>query len=293
VAVPNIYMHTILLTFDIEDWFQVENFKEHISYSSWSSREQRVHSNTIALLDLLDDAPTKVKATFFILGWVAERYPALVAEISKRGHEIASHGYNHKLCYHQSSDELYDDFDKSKKLLEDIIGQEVLGYRAPSFSITDEALRIVEKVGYKYDSSYNSYDKHGRYGSLTLPCGDKQSQPLYKISPSFYEIPVSNLSLNGKIIPWGGGGYFRLLPSFLHWSGVNHILKENGCYTFYMHPWEIDPGQPRVKNAKALFRFRHYINLSSTKEKLKCFVASKSHCSFLSCSDFIQSENTI
>lgn len=286
-------MNIILLTFDIEDWFQVENFKEYIPYSSWSSREQRVHSNTMALLDLLDDAPAKLKATFFILGWIAERQPDLVSEISKRGHEVASHGYNHKLCYQQSSDELYNDLDKSKKLLEDIIGQEVSGYRAPSFSITDEALTIVQKAGYKYDSSYNSYDKHGRYGSLTLPYAEKQNRPLYKISPSFYEIPVSNLPLNGKIIPWGGGGYFRVLPSFLHKAGVNHILKENGCYTFYMHPWEIDPGQPRVKKAKAFFRFRHYINLSSTKKKLLNFVTSNSDLSFLRCSEFIQSNHTV
>lgn len=286
-------MHTILLTFDIEDWFQVENFKEYIPYSSWSSREQRVHSNTIALLDLLDDAPTKLKATFFILGWVAKRHPGLVSEISKRGHEVASHGYNHKLCYQQSSDELYNDLDKSKKLLEDIIGQEVSGYRAPSFSITDEALTIVEKAGYTYDSSYNSYDKHGRYGSLTLPHSENQNRPLHKISPSFYEIPVSNLSLHGKIIPWGGGGYFRVLPSSLHRVGVNHILKENGCYTFYMHPWEIDPQQPKVKNAKVSFRFRHYINLSKTKKKLARFIADNSDLSFSSCNEFIKSNSTV
>jgi polysaccharide deacetylase family protein (PEP-CTERM system associated) len=286
-------MRTILLTFDIEDWFQVENFKEYIPYSSWSSREQRVQSNTIALLDLLDDVPTKVKATFFILGWVAKRHPDLVSEISKRGHEVASHGYDHKLCYQQSSEELYNDLDRSKKLLEDILGQEVPGYRAPSFSITDEALTIVQKAGYKYDSSYNSYDKHGRYGSLTLPHAEKKNLPLYKMSPSFYEIPVSNLPLHGKIIPWGGGGYFRILPSFLHRMGVNHILKENDCYTFYMHPWEIDTNQPRVKKAKASFRFRHYINLNKTKKKLIKFVTSNSDLSFLSCAEFIKNNHTV
>ncbi|BHH86300.1 XrtA system polysaccharide deacetylase [Desulforhopalus sp. 52FAK] len=286
-------MQKILLTFDVEDWFQVENFKEYIPFSSWPSLEQRVNSNTFTLLDLLDDAPTKVEATFFILGWVAERHPDLVSEITKRGHEVASHGYNHKLCYQQTADELYSDLDRSKKLLEDITGQEVLGYRAPSFSITDEALTIVQKVGYTYDSSYNSYDKHGRYGTLTLPHAEKQNQPIHKVSPSFYEIPVSNLTLKGKIIPWGGGGYFRLLPSYLHRAGVSHILKENGCYTFYMHPWEIDPGQPRVKSAKAAFRFRHYINLSNTKKKLTHFIASQSKISFLSCSEFIKANHKV
>ena len=284
-----LYMHTILLTIDVEDWFQVENFKDYIPYSSWSSLEQRVLSNTIELLDIFDNSPAKVKATFFMLGWVAERHPSLVSEISKRGHEVASHGYNHKLCYQQSSDELFNDLDKSKKLLEDITGLEVPGYRAPSFSITDEALSIVQKVGYHYDSSYNSYDGNGRYGAITLPHVEKEHRPIYKISPSFYEIPLSNLQVNGKIIPWGGGGYFRLLPSSLHRLGVNHILKGTGCYTFYLHPWEIDPKQPRVKNAKATFRFRHYINLSSTKRKLTQFLASNSDLSFVSCSEFIRS----
>lgn len=285
-------MHTILLTFDIEDWFQVENFKEYIPYSTWASREQRVQSNTIAILDLLDDAPTKVKATFFILGWIAEKYPELVCEISKRGHEVASHGYGHKLCYQQSSKELYSDLDKSKKLLEDIIGQEVSGYRAPSFSITNEALTIVQKAGYTYDSSYNSYEGHGRYGSLQLPKDKKQNSPLYPLSPTFYEIPVSNLSLGGKIIPWGGGGYFRLLPSFLHGTGVKYILKRHGCYTFYMHPWEIDPEQPKVREAKLSFRFRHYVNIKNTRTKLTKFMAANGECDFLSCREFIKNKET-
>lgn len=207
-------MHTILLTFDVEDWFQVENFKEYIPFSSWPSLERRVYSNTLTLLRFLDDAPVSIKATFFILGWVAERHPELVTEISKCGHEVASHGYEHNLCYQQNPDELYNDLVRSKKLLEDIVGQEVLGYRAPSFSITDSALLLVQKAGYKYDSSFNSYDKHGRYGTLTLPSGANANKPLYKIYPSFYEIPISNLYLAGTTIPWGGGDtldYYRLL----------------------------------------------------------------------------------
>ncbi len=216
---------TILLTFDVEDWFQVENFKEYIPYSTWSSRELRVEKNTVELLNLLDDSPTTVQATFFVLGWIAERCPDLVREIHQRGHEVASHGIDHHLCYNQTPEELHLDLIKSKELLEDIIGSEVSGYRAPSFSITDEALNIVRKAGYLYDSSYNSYEGHGRYGSLNLPKTEKQDLPLYSLFPSFYEIPVSNLRLGSKVIPWGGGGYFRLLPSFLHRAGVKHILK--------------------------------------------------------------------
>lgn len=280
-------MKSILLTFDVEDWFQVENFKDYIPYNSWSSREHRVYANTTALLDMLDNNPKKIKATFFILGWVAERYPDMVKEISKRGHEVASHGYNHKLCYQQSKDELYNDLDKSKKLLEDMIGQRVYGYRAPSFSITDDTLKIVEDVGFSYDSSYNSFDQHGRYGSLSLPENKNPHPSIHKISPSFYEIPVSNLQLYGKVFPWGGGGYFRLLPSFIHTLGVARILKQTGCYTFYLHPWEIDPTQPRVREAKASFQFRHYINLKSTKKKLINFITSRPESSFLSCYDLV------
>ena len=197
----DIKKNTILLTFDVEDWFQVENFKEYIPYSSWESKELRVEKNTIELLDLLDAGPRQVKATFFVLGWIAERYPELILEIQKRGHEVASHGFDHHLCYNQTPEELREDLIKSKVLLEDLIGAEVAGYRAPSFSITDEAVRIVQDAGYRYDSSFNSYGAHGRYGSLTLPETEKQDLPLYALSPTFYEIPVSNLRVGKKSFP--------------------------------------------------------------------------------------------
>lgn len=279
---------TILLTFDVEDWFQVENFKEYIPHSTWESKELRVEKNTIKLLDLLDSVPAQVKATFFVLGWIAEHYPDLVREIHKRGHEVASHGFEHHLCYNQTPTELRQDLIKSKELLEDLIGEEVSGYRAPSFSITDEVIRIIQDVGFLYDSSYNSYSGHDRYGSLTLPKNQRQNLPLYRLSSGFYEIPVSNLSICGKSIPWGGGGYFRLLPFFLHRVGVKQILNRNNCYTFYMHPWEIDPDQPRVKEANSLFRFRHYINLRSTKKKLQNLIAANEGHSFLPCNEFIK-----
>jgi len=279
---------TILLTFDVEDWFQVENFKECISYSTWSSRELRVEKNTLELLNLLDDARTEIKATFFILGWIAERCPGLVREIYQRGHEVASHGVDHNLCYTQTPKELRQDLIKSKDLLENIIGQEISGYRAPSFSISDEVIGIVQEAGYLYDSSYNSYEGHGRYGALKQIKKEKQDQPLYSLSPSFFEIPVSNLRLFGKVIPWGGGGYFRLLPSVLHRVGVKHILKHTGCYTFYMHPWEIDAEQPRVKAVKPSFRYRHYVNLSKAKNKLKSLIDGNAGHSFLTCKELIE-----
>jgi polysaccharide deacetylase family protein (PEP-CTERM system associated) len=279
---------TILLTFDVEDWFQVENFKQNIPYSTWDARELRVEKNTIELLDLLESISGSIKATFFILGWIAERCPELVLEIHKRGHEVASHGFAHHLCYKQTSEELGHDLVKSKKLLEDIIGAEVAGYRAPSFSINDTAIKIIRDSGFLYDSSYNSYEGHGRYGSLTLPDSAKPDQPIYTLSPDFFEIPVSNLRFGGKIIPWGGGGYFRLLPRIFHQVGVRRILKNKNCYTFYMHPWEIDPGQPRVHEATSFFRFRHYVNLKIAKDKFRNFLSANSEQSFSSCREFIR-----
>lgn len=279
---------SILLTFDVEDWFQVENFKEYIPYSSWPLKELRVEKNIFELLNLLDDAPVPINATFFVLGWVAEQCPGLVREIYQRGHEVASHGFEHHLCYNQTLDELRLDLHKSKDLLEDIIGVEVSGYRAPSFSITDEALGVVREIGFLYDSSYNSYKGHGRYGAIELPKNGTQELPIYSLSSTFYEIPVSNLKFGSKVIPWGGGGYFRLLPSFLHRIGVKHILKQNGCYTFYMHPWEIDPEQPRVNAASLFFRFRHYVNLGGAKKKLGKFIADNAEHTFLGCREFIK-----
>ncbi len=279
---------TILLTFDVEDWFQVENFKEYIPFSTWDARELRVEKNTIELLDLLESISSSIKATFFILGWVAERCPDLVREIQKRGHEVASHGFDHHLCYNQTPAALREDLVKSKELLEKITGVEVAGYRAPSFSVTDDVLQVIKDVGYLYDSSYNSFDGHGRYGKLTLPQGQKANKAIYKISESFYEIPVSNLVIAGKTIPWGGGGYFRLTPASLFLVGVNNILKQNNNYTFYMHPWEIDSDQPRVKGASTLFRFRHYVNLSRAQKKLKKLIMAYPKCSFSTCSQFVQ-----
>ncbi|MCI5140482.1 MAG: DUF3473 domain-containing protein [Candidatus Electrothrix sp. ATG1] len=171
--------------------------------------------------------------------------------------------------------------------MEDLTGKQVAGYRAPSFSITDDILTLVGEAGYLYDSSFNSYEGHGRYGALSLPQNAKQDEPIYKITSSFYEIPVSNLRVGSRIIPWGGGGYFRLLPVFLHRAGVKRILEQKKSYTFYLHPWEIDPGQPRVKEAKAFFRFRHYVNLHKTKQKLKGFIESNNDKLFLRCKDFV------
>jgi len=393
----------ILLTIDVEDWFQVENFKQYISFSSWPSRELRVEKNTHRILDLLDSQSvqqrkdtetenqpsfrrkrialsplhprpprlsendggqagakkakektqktsksclTKLKATFFILGWIAERLPSLVREIHARGHEVASHGYFHNLCSECSTEALKEDLTKSKKLLEDIIGEAVFGYRAPSFSINHDILQIIRDCGYLYDSSYNSFAIHGRYGKINISENGKQGivLPIYDVQNRepgtlnrethiLYELPISNLHFRmpfsfacpvkffrkdskvypvelkgrsggqdltgelsalsleqnkyGFVLPWGGGGYFRLTPFPLFKLGVNSILKKNHAYVFYFHPWELDPEQPKVRNASPSYKFRHYTNLSKTRAKLLELIQNFTHCNFITCSQYV------
>ncbi|MFA6010982.1 MAG: XrtA system polysaccharide deacetylase [Desulfobacteraceae bacterium] len=285
--------NSIILTIDVEDWFQVENFKNSISYDSWESREVRIEKNTHILLDLFDSIktgtstnPQNPKATFFILGWIAERFPHLVQEIVKRGHEIASHGHMHHLCSKLSVNDLVSDLTKSKSLIEDIAGLSVKGYRAPSFDISMDTLSVIESCGFLYDSSYNSFSGHGRYGQVDCLPFEKKGIAI-KISDSFYELPVSNLSLVGKVIPWGGGGYFRLTPSLLFHLGVRRIIEKDGVYLFYTHPWEFDPDQPRVQDVPASFKFRHYINLHNTKKKLFGFINEFKNSEFITCEDYL------
>ncbi|MDM8526419.1 DUF3473 domain-containing protein [Desulfococcaceae bacterium HSG8] len=275
---------SILITIDVEDWFQVENFKSRIPFSSWPSRELRVEKNTLRLLDLLDSR----RATFFILGWIAERLPGLVREIHDRGHEVASHGYNHNLCNQQSNADLKADLTDSKKRLEDIIGFPVTGYRAPSFSINDDILRIIEDCAYSYDSSYNSFAMHGRYGHADLS-GNQRNGIAVRLSDNFHEIPVSNLMIGKRVFPLGGGGYFRLIPfPFFRW-GVRKILEQEGGYVFYMHPWETDPEQPRVNSVSPSYKFRHYTNLGKTEDKLSAIFKAFRNAAFVTCREYLNS----
>ena len=290
-------MKRILLTIDVEDWFQVENFKRWIPYNSWDSQELRVEKNTHKLLELFDSIKVGAnfsklpKATFFILGWIAERLPHLVREIHDRGHEIASHGFSHALSYNQSKDVLKDDLNKSKSLLEDLIGSSVVGYRAPSFSIDDDVLRVIEESGFLYDSSYNSFSLHDRYGAPSICSRRNQEKHVVKISKYFYELPISNLQYGRYILPWGGGGYFRILPFSLFRIGVKYILERSNAYLFYCHPWEFDPGQPRVDDASFLFKFRHYMNLKTALNKLTGIINSFSACEFITCSQYLKNIN--
>ncbi len=284
--------YRVLLTFDVEDWFQVENFKAYIPVSSWSSYELRVEKNTHLILDLLDSFPFKVEATFFVLGWVAKKLPNLIAEIDRRGHEVASHGNHHHICTKLSPKTLLSDLADSKNLIEDILGRKIYGFRAPNFAINDDTLRLVKKAGYLYDSSYNSFSMHGRYGSINLP--KTKVGVLYQFSEDFYEIPITNLSVfKNKIIPLGGGGYFRLYPSLLFNFAARYALLKEGFFVYYSHPWEFDPEQPKVYQAAPFFKLRHYINLNKTALKLNQFIDFFSFCDFVSCRLLFEQEEIL
>ncbi len=280
-------MKTILLTFDVEDWFQVENFKNYIPFSSWDDHELRVEKNIHLILDLLDSFPFQPKATFFILGWIAKKLPGMVKEIHKRGHELASHGNLHHLCTNQSFKEIEQDLKSGKALLEDIIGQKIYGYRAPSFAINNDILKIIHDTGHVYDSSYNSFSMHGRYGIINI-AGKSKKGIAYKITNDFFELPISNLTINQKTFPLGGGGYFRLIPFPLFKLGMNRALNKDQAFLFYSHPWEFDPDQPRVKQASTGFKFRHYINLNQTRKKLESLLTHFNNLKFISCIDYLR-----
>ncbi|SCX95215.1 XrtA system polysaccharide deacetylase [Desulfoluna spongiiphila] len=276
-----------VFTVDVEDWFQVENFKPWIPFESWPHRELRVEKNIHGLLDLLDGGGQRREATFFVLGWLAERYPHLVREIYGRGHEIASHGFNHHLPAMQTRKALREDLLKSRTLLEDLIGERVWGYRAPSFAVNEEVLALIQECGYLYDSSYNSFDRHGRYGRLDVS-GFLRRGIAIKLQDDFYEVPVSNLTLGDQVIPWGGGGYFRMIPARLYAGGVRRQMNRDGAFVFYTHPWELDPGQPRVKGASAQYAFRHYINLNRTAGKLAHCLQALGPVRFTGCRNYLR-----
>lgn len=229
----------------------------------------------------------KVRATFFVLGWIAERLPNLIKEISARGHEVASHGYDHRLSNQLAPDALKSELSRSKKILEDIIGAPVYGFRAPSFSINEKTLIDIRDSGYLYDSSYNSFSMHKRYGQVNFEENNRKGIGI-KLSSNFYELPISNLKLMNGVIPLGGGAYFRLIPTFLFKKGIKTILKKEDAYLFYIHPWEIDAEQPRLAQIPLFNKFRHYFNLEKTCSKLIDFINSFSYCRFLPCNHYLK-----
>jgi polysaccharide deacetylase family protein (PEP-CTERM system associated) len=244
------------MSIDVEDWFHVENLKRAIPRSSWAGRELRVERNTDSMLAML--AEHDARATFFVLGWVAERCPDLVRRIAAGGHEVASHGFGHELLGALTPEEFRDDVRRSQVLLEDLSGQRLRGYRAPSFSITDWAIPVLRDLGFEYDSSVFPTVAHDRYGSLT---GIETGAAIIELAPGFHEVCISCLPFVGRGLPWGGGGYFRLLPYGVFRRGITRIQASGEPYVFYIHPWEIDPGQPRVTDLARTHRFRHYVGI--------------------------------
>ena len=317
-----------ILTIDLEDYFMVSAFEGVVKRENWAKYESRIERNTHRLLEILAEAKPcsselhssnpvpctphpapGVKATFFCLGWVAEHHPHLIKEIHQRGHEIACHGYDHQLIYKMTPHQFREDIRKGKKILENIVGEGVWGYRAPSYSITERSLwafEILVEEGFRYDSSVFPI-WHDRYGIANAPrfpfvipvngnsdfeskialnfelqtpklgmCASaavtRNSNQQFAIRNSQWilEFPISTVRLFGQNIPLSGGGYFRLLPYRMVKGGLRKICEtERMPFVFYVHPWEIDPDQPRFRNCNRLSRFRHYVNLGKTESRFR------------------------
>jgi polysaccharide deacetylase family protein (PEP-CTERM system associated) len=256
------------LTIDVEDYFQVSALAPHIGRDRWDSMPCRVERNIERLLLLLEES--RARATFFTLGWIAQRYPCMVRDIVAGGHELASHGFDHLRASEQSPAELAIDIGKAKTILEDIAGTVVHGYRAPSFSISKDnlwAFDTIASAGYTYSSSLYPV-RHDHYGMPDAP------RFPYRLRNGLLEIPVSTVQVWGRNLPAGGGGYFRLAPYRISRWAIERINRVDGKPAiFYTHPWEIDPQQPRVAGVTLKTRFRHYVNLHRTEERLARLLA--------------------
>lgn len=250
------------LSFDVEEHFQVSAFWTEARRQQWDHAESRVERNTRKLADMLAQHGTK--ATFFVLGWVAERHPGLVKALAEQGHEIASHGYGHELVATQSPAGFRNDVRRAKRLLEDIVGMPVRGYRAPSFSIDSQthwALSVLVEEGYGYDSSiydrFQSTRGTRRHGCFTIETS----------AGLIWEVPPSTFNVLGVQIPVAGGGYFRLFPYAISKALLKRLEGRGDALIMYLHPWEVDPEQPRMEGPW-LSQFRHYVNLEKTEERL-------------------------
>lgn len=254
------------MTVDVEDYFQVSAFEPYVLKEQWDTLTHRVERNTNKILDLLDER--SIKATFFTLGWVAERYPDIIKRIVSEGHELACHGYEHIRVTEQTPEQFRDDVAKAKKILEELSGKEIKGYRAASYSIGASnlwALNVLQEEGFKYSSSIYPV-KHDLYGMPNAP------RFIYKPikNQDFKEIPITTVRLGDKNFPCGGGGFFRFYPYALSKWAFNRVNnQENESGIFYFHPWEIDPEQPRQNGLSLKTRTRHYLNLHRMENRIK------------------------
>ncbi|MEJ2619750.1 MAG: DUF3473 domain-containing protein [Candidatus Thiodiazotropha sp.] len=254
------------ITVDVEDYYQVSAFNKQVTKADWEGYESRVYDNTQRILKIFDD--NSIKGTFFVLGWVAERNKKLIKEIDDLGHEVACHGYSHDLVYNQTPEKFLDETRQSKAIIEDIIGSAIKGYRAASYSITGKslwALDILTECGFTYDSSIFPivHDRYGIPGAKTRPhrlTTEKGNQ--------IVEFPLSTVGIMKRRLPVSGGGYFRLFPYWLSKAGLKRVNQNDRMpFIFYMHPWEIDEGQPKIKSSR-LSEFRHYNNIHKFETRL-------------------------
>jgi len=254
---------TNAMSVDVEDWFCVSNLTSAIGAEDWDQCELRVVDNTRRLLKLFGEH--QIEATFFVLGWIAERVPELVREIESQGHEIGTHGYSHRMITQMTPEEFEQDLKKALDLMATCTEQPMRGFRAPSFTITKQtapwALDILARHGIEYDSSVFPIGLHPDYGIPDSPLG------IHAITPSLTEVPLSCAVVLGKKIPCSGGGYFRIFPYAVTRRLIRRCNRQGRPVIFYLHPWEVDPGQPRVKLPWTR-RFRHYCNLKRTERRL-------------------------
>jgi polysaccharide deacetylase family protein (PEP-CTERM system associated) len=253
------------LTIDVEDYYHVSAFDSVVGFANWGTQESRIERNIDKVLDIL--AQEGVRATFFVLGWVAQHFPGVVKAIYSAGHEIATHGYAHRLVYDQTPDEFQADVQRSLDVIQDLTREKIIGYRAPSFSITPKsvwALEILEACGIKYDSSVFPtrplvHNRYGFPGALTRP---------YQIRPGFWEFPITTFRFLGRNFPVGGGGWLRHYPYEITRWGLRRVNAEGRPALVYLHPWELDPDQPRL-NGSLWRQFLHYHNLDKTADRLR------------------------
>lgn len=254
------------MSVDVEDYFQVSAFADSVAYGHWDRYPQRVVRNTEIVLELLDE--TRSTATFFVLGWVAERYPSLVQRITAHGHEVASHGYAHRRVSEQTPEQFHEDVARTKRVLEDVAGTAVRGYRAASFSLDGSmpwAYDILAASGYTYSSSIYPI-RHDHYGEPDAP----RSPHNPSATAAVVELPLATIRIAERNLPCAGGGYFRLIPYALSAAALRRVNRaERRPCIFYFHPWEIDPDQPRIRPCPLRTRTRHYVNLARMHGKLQ------------------------
>ena len=265
-----------VVSIDVEDYFHAETFSSVVDRTQWDSYTSRVEGNTRCLLELLGNL--NVQATFFVLGWVAERFPGLVREIAAGGHELACHSYWHRLIYKLDPAEFREDTRRAKDVIEQIAGQPLTGYRAPTYSVTDRsvwALDILTELGFTYDSSIFPI-RHDRYG---IPGAPRAPFRFQTPSGPMTEFPITTFRFGGQNMPVGGGGYLRLLPQLYTRLGLKSVEKEGLPIVIYIHPWEVDPDQPHLP-VGLKSRLRHYTNLSRTYDRFRNVLQQGNYTSF-------------